>query len=956
MIPPMRLRTSYPSRPFRTGLALRTGALALLLGCGPSIQTGPTSVAPPVAANEKATVRPDTAWLLPPEVAYQRALMPLEPTGVPMFLRAHPTWDGRGVLIAILDSGTDPTVDGLATTTTGDPKLIDLRDFSGEGSITLERVTPQGDAVTVGGKRLTGFGRLLGSNAAGPWYGGVLKEIPLGEAPASDVNWNNVVGDTLPILITRASDGWVLLADLDGDGSLRNDKPIHDFLVARESFGWAPPGRRPAMGFAANFREQGGEPRLDLFFDNSAHGTHTAGIAAAHSIGGVDGFDGVAPGAQILGLKIANDAQGGISTTGSMMAALDYAIRAAAGRHLPLVVNMSFGVGNEREGAARIDQLFDSVLAAHPDVVFAISAGNDGPGISTLGFPGSAGRVISVGATLPRIFFSRDPGPDPIAFFSSRGGEVARPDLVTPGVAFSTVPRWNQGGEAKQGTSMASPHAAGLAALLVSALTQSGKPVVAARIRQALTTTAQPLDGLTIIDQGAGVPNVGRAWHWLEGNFAWTPARAEAIGRDGTRTSAAFRGDGLAAGDTLQRFAVVLEGASAATVDLTARSDASWLHAASRQRLANGSGTVTLSYDASKLKDAGAYVGTVTLWGRDTMAGPVARLVNTVVVPYPPRSEAAVAIAPVSAGLERRWSFGAQADRPFEIKVTSNGPKDLVRAFLHEPGGEPYRGGYEKEGSGVTNAATFRLDARDVIAGNYEIVAAAPPFANSSAGMQVLHAPFTLIGDLRGGQLIAALRNVSSTPITVTVGGSIVGGARDETLSGTGGDTGHVTFDLPAWVTRVEIDAQMPVSDWPKFTDFGVTLEAADGSQIAQEPMNYAFDRLTTELPQKWQGGPVTLQLYPGWATNAPGQRWTLTAHIRLYGDEAKDLALAPVGSASVTIPPGNPESVAFTPAAPTWTLPAGFIPLVRWSASAAPGDPWTRESPMAPAPTPMMR
>ena len=38
------------------------------------------------------------------------------------------------------------------------------------------------------------------------------------------------------------------------------------------------------------------------------------------------------------------------------------------------------------------------------------------------------------------------------------------------------------------------------------------------------------------------------------------------------------------------------------------------------------------------------------------------------------------------------------------------------------------------------------------------------------------------------------------------------------------------------------------------------------------------------------------------------------------------------------------------------WTLPAGFIPLVRWSAAAAPGDPWTRESPMAPAPTPLMR
>lgn len=943
-------------RPRTSHLAPCTLLLALIAGCGPTVQTAPTPAVPPIPAIAKVTVRPDAPSLLPPAVAYQRALMPLAPTGVPDFLRAHPTWDGRGVLIAILDSGTDPTVDGLSTTTTGDPKLLDVRDFSGEGVIALERVTPQGDGVTIGGKNLTGFGRLLGVNAAGPWYGGVLKEIPLGEAPAADVNWNNVVGDTLPILVTRASDGWVLLADLDGDGSLRNEKPIHDFHVARETFGWAPPGHRAALGFAANFAEQGGEPRLDLFFDNSAHGTHTAGIAAGHTIGGIDGFDGVAPGAQLLALKIANDAQGGISTTGSMMAALDYAIRAAADRHLPLVVNMSFGVGNEQEGAARIDQLFDSVLAAHPDVVFAISAGNDGPGLSTLGFPGSASRVLSVGATLPRIFFSRDPGPDPIAFFSSRGGEVARPDIVTPGVAFSTVPRWNQGAEAKQGTSMASPHAAGLAALLVSALTQSGKPVVAARIRQALTTTAQPLDGLSIIDQGAGVPNVGRAWHWLEGNFAWTPARAEAIARDGTRSSAAFHGNGLATGDTIQRFAVRMEGATSGAVDLTTRSDAPWLHVSTRQRLANGAGEVVVTYDASTLRDAGTYVGTVTLWGRDTMAGPVARLVNTIVVPYAPGAEATVATAPVAAGLERRWSFGAQADRPFEVTVTSGGPKDLVRAFLHEPGGEPYQGGYEKEGSGAANGATFRLDARDVIAGNYEIVAAAPPIANSSAGVHVVHAPFTLIGDLRGGQAIAALRNVTSAPITVTVAGSIVGGARDETLSGTGGDTGHVTFDIPTWVTRVEIDAQMPVSDWPRFTDFGVTLEDAAGVQIGQAPMNYAHWRLNAELPRKWMGGPVTLKLYPGWATNAPGQRWTLTAHIRLYGDDAKNLALAPLGALTVTIPAGNPESVAFTPAAPSWPLPAGFVALVRWSASTAPGAPWTRESPLAPAPTPMMR
>ena len=179
---------------------------------------------------------------------------------------------------------------------------------------------------------------------------------------------------------------------------------MHDYLTGRETFGWSPKGATPKVNLAANFSDSVGAPRLDLYFDTGSHGTHVAGIAAGHDIYGVAGFDGVAPGAQLLGLKIANSAQGGISTSGSMLRALDYAIRFAESRRLPLVLNLSFGVGNEIEGEARIDRLIDSVLARHPGVVATISAGNDGPGLSTIGFPGSATRPISVGATLPGAF------------------------------------------------------------------------------------------------------------------------------------------------------------------------------------------------------------------------------------------------------------------------------------------------------------------------------------------------------------------------------------------------------------------------------------------------------------------------------------------------------------------------------------------------------------------------
>ena len=192
-------------------------------------------------------IRPDTTpakpRVAPPEVARQRDWLALSATRIDAFRQAHPTWDGRGVLIGILDTGIDPSVAGLLTTSTGERKVLDLRDFSGEGAIALAEVRPRNDTVTVSGRRLAGFGRVAALDADGPWWGGVLREIPLGEAPAADLNGNGVVSDTLAIVVVRATDGWALFADTDGDGSLANESAVRDYLVGGQTFGWAPRGR-----------------------------------------------------------------------------------------------------------------------------------------------------------------------------------------------------------------------------------------------------------------------------------------------------------------------------------------------------------------------------------------------------------------------------------------------------------------------------------------------------------------------------------------------------------------------------------------------------------------------------------------------------------------------------------------------------------------------------------------
>ena len=93
------------------------------------------------------------------------------------------------------------------------------------------------------------------------------------------------------------------------------------------------------------------------------------------------------------------------------------------------------------------------------------------------------------------------------------------------------MPAWNTGNEVEQGTSVAAPHAAGLAALLVSGTPPERRPISAREIRQALMVTAQPTPGATIVDEGAGLADVDRAYRWLASAPSLPEIQVREIGR-----------------------------------------------------------------------------------------------------------------------------------------------------------------------------------------------------------------------------------------------------------------------------------------------------------------------------------------------------------------------------------------------------------------------------------------
>lgn len=175
--------------------------------------------------------------------------------------------------------------------------------------------------------------------------------------------------------------------------------------------------------------------------DDNGHGTHVAGTVAAlnNSIGVV----GAGPMIDLYAVKVLN--KKGFGFISDIVEGLDWAI--ANGMQ---VVNMSFGSSSL---SASLQAAVKRVNAA--GIVQVAAAGNSGPADNTVIYPAKFPEVIAVSAT---------DSSDNLASFSSRGPEV---DLAAPGVSIFSTYR-GQTYRTLSGTSMASPHVAGTAALLLS--------------------------------------------------------------------------------------------------------------------------------------------------------------------------------------------------------------------------------------------------------------------------------------------------------------------------------------------------------------------------------------------------------------------------------------------------------------------------------------------------------
>ncbi len=435
--------------------------------------------------------------------------VPMADMGSRQFTRAHPTYDGRGVTIGVLEFGVlDMTHPALQTARliTGEPvpkiaAIITASSYDPDPAPgATDSVLTRDTIPNVTRVRRTGpidaregsfsvEGRTYHPPRPGRYSFGVY------------TGYVKIPGGPYAVLWDTGGQVWV---DTNRDRDFRNEALLGDFnrthttgYLRRDST--AAKAAR-SVAFAVAF-DSGGSA-LHLYEGTQGHQTMVASVAAGHGLLG--GVDASAPGARLII----------VDAGGSLGGAIEGFIRAARDPRIDLITSSQVGETFPGAGESIFALVLKRLVDRYGKPIFA-AAGNTGPRVSLPIEPANAPGVISVGGYVGRDTYLAHYGwrmasQDWLIAYSARGPTLdgaMKPDIVAPVLSIAAAPCSEEPKPARYlgytlppcymlggGTSSATPHAAGA---------------------WALRTSARFLPAYGVHEQGGGLIDLPKAWDLL---------------------------------------------------------------------------------------------------------------------------------------------------------------------------------------------------------------------------------------------------------------------------------------------------------------------------------------------------------------------------------------------------------------------------------------------------------
>lgn len=457
---------------------------------------------------------------------------------------------------------------------------------------------------------------------------------------------------------------------------------------------------------------------------------------------------------------------------------------------------------------------------------------------------------------------------DIVLHFSSRGGEFAKPDAVSPGACISTVPEFSN--PRKWGTSMASPYTTGAAALLLSALKQEMPDVKipSALLYKALRESAIPFKGYNNLDQGKGLINVERAYALLKeyissgeiAKLATYQTRPIKPVPDGKAANIYIRDFSRYSETGEFEFEVKKYGGDDSHNPGTfykLKSDSKWLEPKSSKLIQanNAPLFVALEYDKDDMNEYGLNVGNVTAYkeGGDT---PEFNMTVAAILPYEFTEDNnymhTFTEESVLPGIAKRYYFEIPKERGL-LKTTLTSAKGGYCNVNYRL--------FDANGKGIDAASFAGKDSIDnsmaksyarLEPGVYEIIV----YGNfMGMGESQYDLSLTYYGlEAAGNNDFASvtnkgmeLSNSTSKEFKASAHAEIIGYRKDIDLQFDENGRAEYEFYLTKKIKGKRFEISFNKADYGKFTDIGMQILDMNDSALVNEAAHYAEETLTVK-------------------------------------------------------------------------------------------------------------